>query len=165
MKTQCCVFSQPLYEAELKVGSGIRLDVGGRPGNPVLMPTLIQSLRLIRETGIHKMHAYCKLLHERFIDSVSSLDMENVDLLMPVKTSPHIFGLKVRRKKDGEDLTEELYNYLKSGGEDGTVVHVSNRSGHVRVGFYGYNTESEVDLFVAKVVAFTRLASNSFKST
>ena len=32
---------EPLYEKELRgTGCGLRLDVGGRPGNPVLMPTL-----------------------------------------------------------------------------------------------------------------------------
>ena len=141
-----------MYEPELKKGCGIRLDIGGRPGNPVLMPTLIQSLRLIRETGVGKINSHCQELYEHMRKGLAGI--KSIDVLMPVKSAPHLFGLKVIRKGDGEDLTEKLYDFLLSGEDDGIVVNVSYRSGHVRVGLYGYNTKNEVDVVVGKLASF-----------
>ena len=151
---------RPLYEAQMKPGSGVRLDVGGRPGNPVLLPTLLSGLRLIAEVGVPVIQKHCQELQDHFRTfMLSSFDLHGTQTKDVPKISsdfemtrrsvcaPHMFGFKVRR--EGADVTEKCYGYLK-----GRKIDVSLRSGKVRVGVYAYNTKSDMEVLADAIRDF-----------
>ena len=81
-------------------------------------PNYCRSLQLIRETGIGRIYRYCQSLKLLFKEGLAKQVLGKIRVLLPVLTSPHIFGMQIRHAITGQDLTKDLYDYLKKSAVD-----------------------------------------------
>ncbi|CAD7925192.1 unnamed protein product [Amoebophrya sp. A120] len=171
----CEVFEKALYEPAFRAGAGLRLDMGGRPGNPIVMPALLASLDLIiNHWKVETIQKKCEELMKQLKEEIRELNAEIekkslsfdkfLQITYPKHHSPHIIGLRfgaMKKSKKSFELdtsvkitTEKAHQRLSNSG-----IHTSYRSGYIRVSLYVYNTPADVTRLVRclKVYLFDAL--------
>jgi len=118
-----------------------RFDGGGRP-NPVLLPTLVASLKQVIAWGPDQVAQYTAVLLSRLVPAVTSLGF-----LAPKEHAPHIVGFTLR--EGGIVGVKDLADVVKQLKQRGVIVSV--RAGVLRVSAHVYNTEQHIDRFVTEL--------------
>jgi hypothetical protein len=129
-----------------------RFDAGGKP-NPLIVPMEREALQLLTlKLSPQAIQSYLMSLTDSISTQLETLLGSSVVVIKPKSLrSGHILGLRLLDPTFGASVLSEVHRRFKE-----LRVHVSVRSGWLRVSPYIYSTPSEASAFVFILVGVTR---------
>ncbi len=109
-----------------------RFDVGER-SNFILVPMMIEALKLILEWNPKNIQQYCEKLTTDFIQELKTFGYQVED---PAWRGHHMFGIRLPKQIDMDDLN----NRLSNGN-----IHLSLRGSSLRISPNVYNEKKDID--------------------
>jgi selenocysteine lyase/cysteine desulfurase len=126
------------------------------PGGPNLLhaSVLLESLRLLNETGVRTIATHVAGLQARLLDALDdSAWQEEAERLRALLKADRLGSILAFHH--GDLGMEGLNRLLRQGYRHG--IYASVREGYLRVAFHGFHTQGDVD----RVAAWLRLASET----
>lgn len=109
-----------------------RFDVGER-SNFILVPMMIEALKLILEWNPENIQQYCEKLTTNFIQELKTFGYQVED---PAWRGHHMFGIRLPKQIDMDDLNNRLTN---------RNIHLSLRGSSLRISPNVYNEEKDIN--------------------
>jgi selenocysteine lyase/cysteine desulfurase len=109
-----------------------RFDVGER-SNFILVPMMIEALKLILEWNPENIQQYCEKLTTSFIQELKTFGYQVED---PAWRGHHMFGIRLPKQVDMDDLNNRLTN---------RNIHLSLRGSSLRISPNVYNEKKDID--------------------